>query len=147
MRVTVVDEHHAVTDKDVVFDCHAFADERMTGDFAARAYARVFLNLDKGPQLGFVTDAAAIEVDEVRDADIAAQTDIGTEAGGLYDLKMLGNAELTPLFGATVDATEEAVVNALVAADTMTGRDGLTVYALPHERLREILRRYNRLVE
>ena len=76
-----------------------------------------------------------------------AHKDIGTEEGGLYDLKMLGNAELTPLFGATVEATEEAVVNALVAAETMTGREGYTVHALPHERLREILRRYNRLVE
>ena len=60
---------------------------------------------------------------------------------------MLGNSELTPLFGATVEATEEAVVNALVVAETMTGRGGLTVHALPHARLREILRRYNRLVE
>ncbi len=76
-----------------------------------------------------------------------AHKDIGTEEGGLYDLKMLGNAELTPLFGATVEATEEAVVNALVAAERMTGREGYTVHALPHERLREILRRYNRLVE
>ncbi len=76
-----------------------------------------------------------------------AHKDIGTEDGGLYDLKMLGNAELTPLFGATVEATEEAVVNALVAAETMTGREGYTVHALPHEQLREILRRYNRLVE
>ena len=76
-----------------------------------------------------------------------AHKDIGTEEGGLYDLKMLGNSELTPLFGATVEATEEAVVNALVAAETMTGREGYTVHALPHERLREILRRYNRLVE
>jgi len=76
-----------------------------------------------------------------------AHKDIGTEEGGLYDLKMLGNSELTPLFGATVEATEEAVVNALVAAETMTGKEGYTVHALPHERLREILRRYNRLVE
>lgn len=72
---------------------------------------------------------------------------IGSEAGGLYDLKMLGNRELSPLFQATVEATEEAVVNAMVAAETMTGRNGTKVYALPHDRLRQILRKYNRLVE
>lgn len=52
---------------------------------------------------------------------------------------------MSPLFQATADATEEAIVNALVAARTLTGYDGLTVYALPHERLREILKRYGRL--
>ena len=76
-----------------------------------------------------------------------ARTGIGSEDAGLFDVKMLGNADLSPLFGGTVEATEEAVVNAMVAAETMTGRGGTTVYALPHERLREILRKYNRLVE
>ena len=74
-----------------------------------------------------------------------AHKNIGTEAGGLYDLKMLGNADLDPLFQATVEASEEAVINALVAAETMTGRNGRTVYALPHDRLREVLRKYQRL--
>jgi L-aminopeptidase/D-esterase-like protein len=76
-----------------------------------------------------------------------AHKNIGTEAGGLYDLKMLGNAELDPLFQATVETSEEAVVNAMVAAETMTGRNGATVYALPHDRLREVLRKYRRLNE
>jgi len=53
--------------------------------------------------------------------------------------------DLNPLFEATVQATEEAIINALVAGRTMTGADGNTVYALPHERVREILRKYNRL--
>lgn len=52
---------------------------------------------------------------------------------------------MSPLFQATADATEEAIVNALVAARTLTGYTGLTVYALPHDRLREILKRYGRL--
>jgi D-aminopeptidase len=52
-----------------------------------------------------------------------------------------------PLFDATVQATEEAVINALVAAETMTGADGVTVEALPHDRLRELLRRHGRLLE
>jgi L-aminopeptidase/D-esterase-like protein len=71
--------------------------------------------------------------------------DIGTEEGGLHDLKMLGNDDLNPIFRGTVEASEEAVVNALVAAETMTGRNGLKVHALPHDRLKEALRKYNRL--
>ena len=62
-------------------------------------------------------------------------------------LEMLPNADMNDLFAATVEATEEAILNAMVAAETMTGRDGLTVHALPHDRLREVLRRYNRLRE
>ncbi len=58
---------------------------------------------------------------------------------------MLPNDEITPLFEAVVDATEEAIVNALVAAETMTGINGNKAYALPHERLRATLRKYNRL--
>ncbi|MFN2571694.1 MAG: P1 family peptidase [Gemmatimonadales bacterium] len=60
---------------------------------------------------------------------------------------MVPNERITPLFEATIQATEEAIVNAMVAAQTMTGVDGLRVYALPHERLRSALRKYNRLVE
>ena len=52
-----------------------------------------------------------------------------------------------PLLYAAVQATEEAIVNALVAAETMTGIDDVTVHALPHWRLRQVLRRYNRLVQ
>jgi L-aminopeptidase/D-esterase-like protein len=44
-----------------------------------------------------------------------------------------------------VQATEEAVVNAMIAAETMTGVKGHTVIALPHDRLRELLKRYNRI--
>src|SRR5881397_3709405 len=60
---------------------------------------------------------------------------------------MVPNERITPLFEATVQATEEAIVNAMVAAETMTGINGMRVYALPHERLRAALRKYNRLVE
>jgi len=51
------------------------------------------------------------------------------------------------VFLATIQATEEAVINAIVAAETMTGFRGNTVYALPHDRLRAVLRRYGRLDE
>lgn len=53
--------------------------------------------------------------------------------------------DMDPLFEATVQATEEAIINALVAGRTMTGVDGNTIYALPHERVQHILRQYNRL--
>lgn len=63
----------------------------------------------------------------------------------LAPLAMLSNARITPLFNATVEATEEAIINAMIAAETMVGRDGNRSEALDHDRLREILQRYNRL--
>ncbi|HEY3973197.1 MAG TPA: P1 family peptidase [Candidatus Sulfotelmatobacter sp.] len=68
---------------------------------------------------------------------------VGTK--GLRQLTMLPNDSLNPIFLATVQATEEAVVNAMVAAETMTGINNHTVVALPHDRLREVLKKYNRL--
>jgi D-aminopeptidase len=67
--------------------------------------------------------------------------------GELRSVEMLPNELMNPLFAAVVEATEEAIVNALVAAETMQGINGNTVFALPHEPLRDILRRYGRLVE
>jgi D-aminopeptidase len=64
---------------------------------------------------------------------------------GLATTAMLPNERISPLFEATVQATEEAIINALLAAETMTGADDLKVSALPHDRLRQILRKYNRL--
>jgi len=51
---------------------------------------------------------------------------------------MLPNDEMNPLFEATVQATEEAIVNAMVAAETMTGVDDHRVIAMPHQRLQEV---------
>lgn len=67
-----------------------------------------------------------------------------TKSSGLVKVSMLSNSELDPLFEATVQATEEAIINALVAAETMTGRDGNKVMAIPHDRLRQVLKKYNR---
>jgi L-aminopeptidase/D-esterase-like protein len=61
--------------------------------------------------------------------------------------EIVPDAHFDPLFDATVQATEEAVINAMVAARTIVGADGATVEALPHERLRELLRRYGRLAD
>jgi D-aminopeptidase len=65
---------------------------------------------------------------------------------GLAKVEMVSNENISPLFDATALATEEAVVNALVASDTMTGVSNRRVIGLPHDRLREVLRKYNRLV-
>jgi D-aminopeptidase len=65
--------------------------------------------------------------------------------GGMATLSMLPNDALGPIFDATVQATEEAIVNALVAAQDMTGVDGHTVTALPHDALQQVLKKYNRL--
>ena len=62
-------------------------------------------------------------------------------ADPLARLEMLANGRIDPIFAATIEATEEAIVNALVAAETMTGINGLVVPALPHARLRELMRR------
>jgi D-aminopeptidase len=64
---------------------------------------------------------------------------------GIVDLEMLPNDQITPLFEATVFATEEAIVNALLAAETMSGINENTVFAIDHERLLQVLRKYNRL--
>jgi D-aminopeptidase len=65
----------------------------------------------------------------------------------IRQISMLPNEQLNPLFLATVQATEEAVVNAMVAAETMKGINDFEVIALPHERLREVLKKYNRLAK
>lgn len=67
------------------------------------------------------------------------------QGAGLATLQMVSNEEISPIFDATVQATEEAIINALVAAETMTGADNRRVERLPRDRLREVLRKYNRL--
>ncbi len=62
-------------------------------------------------------------------------------------LQMLPNDWLDPMFTATVQATEEAVINAMIAAETMTGIENHKAIALPHDKLRAVLKKYNRLVE
>jgi L-aminopeptidase/D-esterase-like protein len=69
------------------------------------------------------------------------------QPGGLVALTMLPNDRMDPLFEAVVQATEEAVINALVAGETMVGRDDHKVLGLPHDKVREILKKHNRLIE
>lgn len=75
-----------------------------------------------------------------------ANADAG-RTSGLAKLTMLPNDEMNKLFEATAQATEESIVNAMVGAETMTGLQGHTVIALPHDRLQEVLKKYNRLRE
>jgi L-aminopeptidase/D-esterase-like protein len=62
-------------------------------------------------------------------------------------VSMVSNQRISALFEATAQATEEAIINALVAGETMVGANGHTVQAIPHDRLKEILKKYNRLNE
>jgi D-aminopeptidase len=66
-------------------------------------------------------------------------------ASGIATRSMLPNDALGPIFDATVQATEEAIVNAMVAAEDMTGIDGHKVTALPHDGLQQVLEKYNRV--
>jgi len=59
-------------------------------------------------------------------------------------IRMLAADQINPLLQAAAEATEEAILNALVAAETMIGQQGRQVHALPHDRLVEVMRRYGR---
>ena len=61
------------------------------------------------------------------------------------NLLMIPNENMSPLFEATAQATEESILNALVAAKDMTGENNTKIYALPKDRLIEILKKYNRI--
>jgi D-aminopeptidase len=64
---------------------------------------------------------------------------------GIAHLEMLPNEKINPLFEATVATTEEAIVNAMIAAETMEGVNGNKVHAIPHDRLIAVLKKYNRI--
>lgn len=66
------------------------------------------------------------------------------DAGGKRRQLLLDNEAVSPLFMAAIEATEEAIINSLVAAETMTGKRGRKVEALPEDKLKEIMKKYNR---
>ena len=66
-------------------------------------------------------------------------------ANGKVNVEMLPNWMISPLFEATVQAVEEAIINALFAAETMEGINDNKVYALPQDRLRNVMKKYNRM--
>ncbi|MFM7328812.1 MAG: P1 family peptidase [Bacteroidota bacterium] len=73
-----------------------------------------------------------------------ANPEVNKDAG-IARLEMLPNERINPLFEASAAATEEAIVNAMVAAETMVGINGNKVHAIPHDRLVNALKKYNRL--
>jgi hypothetical protein len=75
---------------------------------------------------------------------LARRPSLGLPPGSIETLSMLSNYALGPIFDATVQATGEAIANAFVAAQDMTGVDGDTVAALPHDALQQALKKYNR---
>ena len=80
-------------------------------------------------------------------ATLAACNTANPGAGGrtgVQQASMLPNKRLSPFFLATVQATEEAIVNALIAAETMSGINGNTKHAIPHDRLQQAMKKYNR---
>jgi D-aminopeptidase len=76
-----------------------------------------------------------------------ANSGAGAEQHSVVSLQMVPNDALDPVFGATVEATEEAIVNAMVAARDMVGVDDHRVIAIPHAQLRAVLKKYGRLLE
>jgi D-aminopeptidase len=89
----------------------------------------------------------SVSGDDSGDIFLAFSTaDIGTSKNKKVSrVEMLPNERMDPLFEATVQATEESIVNALIAAETMVGVDGHRQIAIPHKRVQEILKEYNRL--
>jgi len=67
------------------------------------------------------------------------------EAPLSFPLEMLNDDHISEVFWAAIEATEEAILNSMIAAETMVGRDGITFHALPQDRLVEVMRRYGRL--
>ncbi|WP_373503270.1 P1 family peptidase [Aestuariivirga sp.] len=67
------------------------------------------------------------------------------QRSGIVSMEALPNGDLDKLFMATVEATEEAVIDAMLCAETMTGRDGNTAIALPHDQLLTVMRQFGRL--
>jgi len=94
-----------------------------------------------------VARTGAVSTNSSGDLFLAFSTAVPALIDSRQQWSTLENDDLDPLLAGTVQATEEAIINALVAAQTMRGINGNTFYALPHERLREVLRKYNRLLE
>ncbi len=73
--------------------------------------------------------------------------ELGHDSPLTVPLEMLSDTYITPLFDAVVEATEEAILNAMLGAETMVGRDGITAHALPPERLLEVMAQYGRAAD
>jgi L-aminopeptidase/D-esterase-like protein len=100
--------------------------------------------LAKRAALG-IARTGGVSTDSSGDLFIAFSTAVPTDEGGRQHWSTVKNPDVSPLLAAAVQATEEAIINALVAAKTMHGINDNVMYGLPHDRLCEVLRKYNRL--
>jgi D-aminopeptidase len=100
--------------------------------------------LAKRAALG-IARTGGVSTDSSGDLFIAFSTAVPVEEGGRQNWSTVKNPDVTPLLAATVQATEEAIINSLAAAKTMHGINDNVMYALPQDRLREVLKKYNRL--
>lgn len=89
--------------------------------------------------------AAPLEAQKPRARNLGANPGADRGDSALVSLRMVANEHLDPIFQATVQATEGAITSALLAAETTIGADSIKVTALPHARLRDILKQYGRL--
>ena len=110
----------------------------------ARVAQRAGLGLARAGSTGATTSGDIFLCFSNGNLDLPQPEDDGS-GPGVTTVRTLRDRALDPLFEATVEATEEAIVNALVAAETMIGRDGVTAHRLPQDRLREVMAKYGRL--
>ncbi|MBB4633447.1 P1 family peptidase [Sphingosinicella soli] len=95
--------------------------------------------------MGRMGDAGSDGSGDIFVAFSTANGNLASVGGGVISVETLSNEKLTPIFEAATQATEEAITNVLVAAETMTGANGYKVHRLPHAELRAILKKYGRL--
>jgi len=78
-RIFVVDEGHAMTHEDLVFDRHALTDERVTRYFAVATHVDAFLNLDEGTDFSAVADLATVEVNEMVNDYVTTESNVSSD--------------------------------------------------------------------
>jgi D-aminopeptidase len=76
--------------------------------------------------------------------DNLPHTSFARDPRTVIDVRSVNDHVIGALFDAVIESTEEAILNAMIAAETMTGRDGVTAHALPHDRLLEVMTAYGR---
>jgi L-aminopeptidase/D-esterase-like protein len=165
LRIAGIPVGQEINDLDPCFDTHAplpdpGAQRCPAGTAAEREHGSIVVVIGTDApllphQLRRVARRAALGIGRMGGVAGAGSGDLflafSTTSTGSSDttrvttLRMLRDERIDPLYEATVQATEEAIINALLAARTMTGADDLRVSALPHDRVRSILQKYGRL--
>jgi D-aminopeptidase len=118
-------------------------DAPLLPDQCRRVAQRAGLGLARAGGLGATSSGDLFLCFATGNRDIP-QAEVEPRGGLVGTVRMVVDPALDPLFEATAEASEESIVNALVAARTMTGRDGIIANALPHDRLVEVMTRYGR---